>query len=173
MSDLFEERVPPPDARGQRAGAMARRVLVALFLAAVVLALLDLIGQQPSDSTATVPSATLRLSAPRTVRGGLIFQGRIEVRARRQVSQPMLTLARGWFEGMQVQSIEPDPSNQSSGQGGAISLSYDRLQAGQTLTVWVQATVDPTYVGDRDADVSLADGPTTLATVHHHITVLP
>jgi hypothetical protein len=46
-----------------------------------------------SESTATGSAATLRLSAPNVVRGGLFFQSRVEVRALRAIEHPRLVLA--------------------------------------------------------------------------------
>ena len=40
----------------------------------------------------------------------------------------------GWLEGMQISSIEPQPTSESS-RDGRVVLSYGRLRAGQRLVV--------------------------------------
>jgi hypothetical protein len=95
---------------GVTTGLWVRRGLVTLFAAIALAALLNVFGQRTSTSTATVPAAQLRLKAPARVRGGLLFQSRVEIRALRTIGKPRLVLADGWLEGMQVNSIEPDPT---------------------------------------------------------------
>jgi hypothetical protein len=170
---LFQQLARADDDRAVARGAWARRAIVALFAVAVALVLSNQIGQQPSDSRAAAAAATLSLSAPHTVRGGLLFQSRIEIRARRAIRAPQLVLERGWFEGIQVDSIEPDPSSQSGRPGGKVTLSFDQLDAGQSLTVWIQSQVDPTDPGRRPAGVALTSGGATLASISRTITVLP
>jgi len=91
-----------------------------------------------------VAAARLTVSAPRVVRGGLLTQVRMQVHARRAIDNPQLILDRGWFDGMQVNGIEPQPS-QESGYGNKVVLAYDRMNADATLTVWLALQVDPTF----------------------------
>jgi hypothetical protein len=159
-------------ARRPRLRVALRILLLAALTALVVVALLDLLGQQPRRTSVLAPAARLTVSAPRVVRGGLLTQVRVQVHARRTIANPELILDRGWLEGMQVNGIEPQPSQQS-GYGNKVILAYDRLDAGSTLTVWMGVQVDPTFPGRRPASVRLQDGTTTLALVHRSLTVLP
>ena len=52
-------------------------------------------------------------------------------------------------------------------------LSYDGLDAGERLVVWLQFEVDPTNVGHRSYDLELDDGEAAIATVHRDLTVFP
>jgi hypothetical protein len=158
-----------------RSGSVAqgvRRAILALFALFVLAALLDVFGQQPKVSSAGGRTARLTVSAPETVRGGLLFQARITIRANRKIDEPNLVLDRGWFEGMQINGLEPAPSNES-GYARKVIFNYEPLDAGKTLTVWLALQVGPTYPGKRSARVRLQDGTTTLATVTRDLTVLP
>jgi len=78
----------------------------------------------------------------------------------------------GWLEGMQISSIEPQPTSESS-RDGRVVLSYGRLRAGQRLVVWVQSQVDPTNPGRRKYGLLLQDATTDVARIDRTITVLP
>jgi hypothetical protein len=170
MSELFSEL--PADSRGQALGLAARRVVLTVFAVFSLLALWGLFGQRESESVATGAGATLRLSAPDTVRGGLFFQSRVDIRATAAIEHPRLVLDAGWVEGMQVNSIEPAPESESS-RDGRVVLSYGRLDGGDRLRVWLQFEVDPTNVGHRSYDLELDDAERPLARVDRTITVLP
>jgi hypothetical protein len=167
---------PFEDLPGRHPGVMAelwaRRVFVTLLALVSVAALLGAFGQQTSDSTAAGPAARLKLAAPSKVRGGLMFQSRVEVQAQRTIGKPRLVLADGWLEGMQMNSVEPDPSQQAS-RDSAVVLEWNPVQAGKRLVVWLQFQVNPTAAGHRSYDVELDDGPVPLARINRDITVLP
>jgi hypothetical protein len=168
--DLFTDIEVEP--QSGRAAQGVRRVILALMALFALAALLDVFGQQPKVSSAGGRSARLTVSAPETVRGGLLIQARITVRASRTIEEPNLVLDRGWFEGMQINGIEPAPAEES-GYGRKAIFGYDRLDRGKTLTVWLALQVGPTYPGKRSVRVRLQDGTTPLATVTRDLTVLP
>jgi hypothetical protein len=114
----------------------------------------------------------MRLSAPETVRGGLFFQSRLDVRATRAIDHPRVVLAPGWLEGMQVNSIEPAPVGEAS-RNGRVVLSYDALEPGDVLRVWFQFEVNPTNVGHRSYAIELDDSERPIARLTPSITVLP
>jgi hypothetical protein len=150
----------------------ARRAVVALFAIVALLAVLNRFGQRPAQSTARTPAATMALSAPSTVRGGLFFQSRVDIRAARAVDHPRLVLASGWVEGMQVNSIEPAPVGEAS-RDGRVVLSYDKLAPGDLLRIWLQFEVNPTNVGRRSYAIELDDSDRPIARLTPDITVLP
>ncbi len=166
FTDLATER------RGDRVGLWTRRAVVSLFALIGVLGLLDVFGQRASQTAASAPAATVRVTAPTAVRGGLFFQSRVEIRAVRAIAHPRLVLDEGWVEGMQVNSIEPAPIGEA-GRDGRVVLSYDGLAAGERLVVWLQFEVDPTNVGHRSYDLELDDADAKLATVHRSLTIFP
>jgi hypothetical protein len=139
---------------------------------AVVLALFNRFGQEPSTSRAAGPAATLAVRAPEAVRGGLLWQARIEVVARNAIEHPRLVLDQGWLEGMQVNTLKPEAVSEASRQGRLV-LSYDRLDAGDRLVVWLQFQSDPTHAGTRDQAVELDDAANPLVRVERTMRVLP
>jgi hypothetical protein len=149
-----------------------RRVLFGLVCLLPLLALLNVFGQHPSTSAAAGPAGTLKVQAPTRLRGGLMFQVRIDVTATRTIREPQLVLGPGWWEEMTENSIAPDPLDQST-SNGRVTLSYGRLDAGQKLTVWLEYQVNPVNVGHRPTNVLLTDGPRPIAQVHRELTVLP
>src|SRR5262245_48135163 len=92
----------------------ARRALLALLVAALVAALLGAVGQRSSTSRATTPAARLEVRMPEIVRGGLLFQSRIEVTALREITHPRLVLDEGFREGLQINTISPGPATETS-----------------------------------------------------------
>ena len=170
MSDTFAnlDREPSSISRG----LWTRRAIMTLLAVVVVLALLNRVGQRPAETTARVPVATMRLSAPTHVRGGLFFQSRIDVRAAQAIDHPRLVLDAGWVEGMQVNSIEPAPVGETSREG-RIVLSYDALKPGDVLRVWFQFEVNPTNVGHRSYAIELDDAEQPVARLRPTIAVLP
>jgi hypothetical protein len=169
MTELFHELPRDTGARG----LTARRIAMCVLAGLLVLALLNVFGQEPTTSRAAAASATLSLDAPRTARGGLLLQGRIRIVATRAVADPQIVLARGWFEGMQVNTIEPAATDEAPAEGSRVALTYGRLEPGGAMTVWIQMQVDPNDPGTRPLDVELRDGGRPIAAIHRDITVLP
>jgi hypothetical protein len=170
VSEYFSDLVP--ESRSTPVGLWTRRAVLALFAVIVALALLDRFGQGTSESAAPGPAGTLRVLAPEIARGGLLFQSRIEIRARRDIELPRVVLDRGWLEGMQINSIEPAAGSESS-RSGRVVLSYDKLAAGDLLRIFLSFQVNPTYVGRRSYGVELDDGRVQIARVNRSLTVLP
>ena len=103
---------------------MASGVLsLALLPVITLLALLNLFGQRPASSTATVSKAALNLWAPARVRGGLLYEARFAVTARTGLDKAVLALDRGWLENITVNSIEPQPVSEGSADGRLTSSS--------------------------------------------------
>jgi hypothetical protein len=150
----------------------ARRAVMALLAVVVLLALSNRFGQRPAQNTTRAPAATMTLSAPSAVRGGLFFQSRVDIRATRTIEHPRLVLDAGWVEGMQVNSIEPAPVGEAS-RDGRVVLSYDALGPGDLLRVWLQFEVNPTNVGRRSYAIELDDSERPIARLAPDMTILP
>jgi hypothetical protein len=150
-----------------------RQGITLILIVFVALALLNVFGQSTSTGAATSPAATLRVEAPSAVRGGLIFQARVDVVAARDIARPVITLNGGWFDGITLNSVQPGPASQTSGHGGA-TFQYAPLRAGQTLTVWFEWSTNPTMVEWRRLrTVTVSDGGTPLVVQKSTITVFP
>ena len=144
-----------------------------VLLGVSVLAMTNVFGQQPETSEAGIPGrATLRVEAPTKVRGGLLYQARIDITAGERISHPTLVLGRAWSEQVQVNTVVPSPTTESSGEGQVI-YGYDALSPGRHLTIWVQFQSNPTGPGSRDQSVSLLDGETQIARVSRELMTLP
>ena len=155
-----------------RGELVARWLVLTAIAALAVAALLGAFGQRPVESAATAAAADLEVSAPTRLRGGLFFQGRFTMDARRPLENATLVLAPGWLEGMSINTIEPAPAEEAS-RDGDLALSFGPLGEGERLVVHMQLQVNPTNVGHRDASVSLYDGGTLVTTDDRTITVFP
>lgn len=149
-----------------------RRSLFLLLPIVAVLGLLNLFGQRPSTTTASVGEASLKVYAPPRLRGGLLFQARFRVTAHRDLEQAKLVLSPGWFDGMTVNTIEPSPVNEAS-DNGRPSFELGHIPAGGSYLLFMSFQTNPTNVGHRDASVTLKDGDRTLLRIHRTITVFP
>lgn len=172
MTELFRDLADGPEPAALTRGLWARRAFLGLFAVVVILALANVFGQKPHTTSTQGPAARLALQAPERVRGGLLFQARLELRALDDIEHPRLVLARGWTEGMQVNSIEPSAVGESSRNGNLV-LSYDRLSAGDRMVVWFQFQADPTVPGKRPFTLELDDAEQPIARLERTIRVLP
>jgi hypothetical protein len=160
------------DLDGRGSEPWARRAGLLVLAALVVAALLNTFGQRTEISTATAPAASLSLDAPDHVRGGVIFQARFTVKAFREVKQPLLVLDQGWLDGLTQNTSEPTATSERT-DNGRLVLEYDTIPAGRKLEVWLQYQVNPTHVGETDADAELWDGDTRLARLDHSLRSFP
>ena len=160
------------DLDGRKNEIWIRRGIFGLLCVLPLLALLDVFGQRPSSSTATAPAAVLDVYAASHVRGGVIFETRFHVTARRDLRHAVLVLDPGWLEGMTLNTIEPSPLAEGS-RNGRLILTLGPIPHGTSYLLFLQFQVDPTNVGRRSQRVDLYDGSRALATVHRTITVFP
>lgn len=149
-----------------------RRGLLLLLCGLPVLALLNVFGQRPATRRAQGPAATLEVYAPERVRGGLLYTARFTVAATAALRSPRLVLDSGWVEGLQINSITPQPERESS-RDGRIVLHLPDLAAGRHATTFVALQVNPTNVGRHAQTTRLeADGMESLV-LGQTLTVFP
>jgi hypothetical protein len=172
MPATFEPVAGRSDDRSELRGLWTRRATLTVLLVFPVAAALNAFGQQPSTSSTGGAPVRVALEAPRVVRGGLLFQSTLQIDAERTVDHLRLVLDDGWFEGMQISSIEPQPTSEAS-RDGRVVLSYGRLRSGERLVVWVQSQVDPTNPGRRKYGLTVQDATTDIARIDRTITILP
>jgi hypothetical protein len=149
-----------------------RRGLFALVCVVPVLALLNLFGQSPDTSSGTAAAARLSVVAPSHVRGGLLYQARFRVTAKKSLGQAALVLDRGWLDGLTINTVEPSPVSEAS-RNGKLSLDLGPISAGQSYVLFVDFQVNPTTVGRQDQTLTLYDGNRALITIHRTLTVFP
>lgn len=152
------------DFEGRGVGQWLRRGFLALLLAFVIAALLNVFGEAPATTEAGGAGATLTMSAPTHLRGGLFYQARFEIEAQREIAAPVLALQRGWFEETTVNTLEPEPEKTTSDAEG-VRYAYPPVSAGETLVVYLGLQANPINVGSRAAGVALYDGERKLAEI--------
>jgi hypothetical protein len=174
MTELPEslERPRHLDLERRRLEVWVRRAGILALLAILAIALAGIFGQTGSTVTAAGTAATLRLDAPRALRSGLMYQARFEIEADRTIERPVLVLQDGWFDGMTVNSLEPAPVDETE-RNGYVALGFGALDAGDSLTVYIQLQANPTTFGRRSQTVILEDGGEAIAQIDRTITVFP
>jgi hypothetical protein len=155
-----------------RGETWSRRVLFSSIAALAAVALLNVFGQHPTSSTASGGGATLEVSAPTDLRGGLFYMGRFRMTADEDVESATIVLDRGWLESMHINTIEPSPVGEAS-RDGRLALDFGHLPAGETITAYLQFQVNPTTVGRRSQDVGFYDGERLLARTDRVVTIYP
>jgi hypothetical protein len=103
--------------RGRLRHAWIRRAFLLAVAALPVVALANVFGQRPATSRAGSTDAVLSVYSPDRVRGGLLYTARFHVTARRDLRKALLVLDPGWVEGMQVNSVNPQPVDEGSRDG--------------------------------------------------------
>ena len=152
----LSEAEPPPflsvdrhrDLRGRERVPWQRRSLFLLLVAVPAAGLANVFGQQPVASRASGVGARLQVFAAEKLRGGLLGQAMFRITARRDLHHATLVLDRGWTEGMQLNTIVPNPLGQAS-RGDRLALDFGHVPTGETLVARIQFQVNPTAVGIR------------------------
>src|ERR1700704_4394218 len=160
------------DLVGRETDPWIRRAILGVILAIAVLGLANVFGQLPLTSRAATPAAIVSVYSPSHVRGGLLYTSRFHVTAQTELRKAQLVLSPGWFEGMQVNSMVPQPVSSGS-HNGSVVLDLGHLAKGASYILWIQFQVNPTNVGRRSQDVELTDGAHVLMRIHRTITVFP
>ena len=158
--------------RKERVELFCRRAFFTLIFIMALAGLLNVFGQRPENSLAASSAADLHVFAPTALRGGLYYEGRMTINAKRDVAKATLVLDSGWTEQMQINTIEPSPVGESS-RDGKLALEFGHVPASEKLVVWLQFQVNPTNVGRRSQDVALYDDTTLLVQVDRNVTVFP
>lgn len=146
--------------------------LLALLTLFIVAGLFNVFGQRPSSATASSPKADLKVYAPTRVRGGLLWEARLSVRANEEIKDAVLVFSQGWLESNTLNTIEPSPLGEAS-RNGSLSLDLGHIPKGERYELYIQFQTNPTNVGRRSADVQLQDDDELLLTVHRTLTVFP
>jgi hypothetical protein len=155
-----------------RTETLVRRVTMVLIALLCLAGLLNVFGQRPETSTAAVSAASLKLYAPSRVRGGLFYEARFTIDARRDMKNATLVLDPGWAEGITINTVEPSPIGEAS-RNGKLVFELGHIPAGHTHLFFLQLQVNPTNIGRRSQDVALYDGDTFLASIDREVMVFP
>ena len=160
------------DLQGRRWHPWLRRGLLGLIALVLVLALFDVFGQETSTTRAEAGAATLSVSAPGAVRGGLLFQARITTEVHTDLKDATLVLNQAWVDGLTVNTIEPSPLNEAS-RDGSLAFDLGHLPAGSKHVLYLDDQVNPTTVGSRTLRLELQDGETPVTSLERTLRIFP
>lgn len=149
-------------------------VVFGLLCLIPLLALLGVFGQSPSVERVANPNgvATMELSAPTSVRGGLLWEARFDIRAKREIKDAVLVLDSGWLESMTLNTSEPGPASETSRNGG-IALDLGAIPAGKLWRQYLQFQANPVNAGSQSQGVTLYDGNVPLLHLNRNVKVWP
>jgi len=166
MSDLPQGIDLPRhrDFEGRRAGRWLRHGFFVLLTAFLVAALFNAFGARTSTEEANAAAASLKVTAPERVRGGLLYQARLEIHANEAIGAPTLVFDKGWIEETTVNTMEPEPADTTT-DAGHLKVRYPPLPPGRTLTVYISLQANPNDVGTHNADVALYDADEEITSI--------
>jgi len=149
-------------------------VLFALICVVPLLAILNVFGQRPQQETVANPNgmATLTLTAPKDVRGGLLFEARFDIKAQREIKDAVLVLDSGWLESMTLNTSEPAPQQETS-RDRSIAFDLGDIPAGKTWRHYLQFQANPVNLGSQSQGVTLYDGNVELLHMNRDVMVWP
>ncbi|HWB67151.1 MAG TPA: hypothetical protein VG708_10030 [Mycobacteriales bacterium] len=171
IEPLLREREATEHSEDRR--LWVRRAILTLLFAVSVLALFNVFGQRAGTSTVRSSAADLTVHAPSRVRAGLLFQAKITIVAHRELPKASLVLGNGWFDGLTINTNEPQASSESSGPGGGAILQLGSLSPGETYVHYLEFQVNPTSIGSRTQRVTVRSDGVPLVSFSHGLTVFP
>jgi hypothetical protein len=166
MSDLPQGIDLPRhrDFKGKAAAQWLRHGFLLLLTAFVVAALANVFGAHPQTEEAGAAAGTLKVTAPERVRGGLLYQARIEIHAKEPIGAPTLVFDKGWIEETTINTVQPEPTETTS-DARHLKVRYPPLPPGRTLTVFISLQANPNDTGTHNADVSLYDADEEISSI--------
>lgn len=149
-------------------------VLLGVVALIPILALFNVFGQTPSTEKVANPNgvATLQLDAPEKVRGGLLFQARIDIRAQKEIKDAVLVLDSGWLESMTLNTIEPGAAKEIS-RNGSIAFDLGAIPAGKLWRQYLEFQANPVNLGSQSQGITLYDGNVELLHMNRDLMVWP
>ena len=150
-----------------------KRGIITLFVVFIAAALFNVFGQPAVATTTSASGTTLRLTTPRALRLGLIYQTSIDITSAHAIHTPVLVLSSGWFDGATLNSSEPSAVAENHRPAG-VAFAYSGIPRGGHVSLWFQWSVNPTHpVWNRAQSVSLYDGSHLILAHTIHVTVYP
>jgi hypothetical protein len=168
----YLERTAHVDLHGRNIEPRVRRVGILVLTAACALGLANVFGQHTHVRSVDATAAKLTVETPGAARGGLIYQTIFRVDAHRDIAKPTLLLDPGWFDGLTINTVEPDSVTWGQLEGRN-TIELGALQAGEHFVLRLQYQVNPTVLGHRTQNVVLADAGTPILALEHDQTIFP
>jgi hypothetical protein len=143
---------------------LLRGLLPVFLLGALLLAAMLGVfgGTRDPQVSAEGDGARLTVTAPRTLRSGMILEVGIDVTVGRPIAQPVVAISGSYLHELSFNSIIPEAS-QAEFENGTLTLHYDALQPGDRLHVKMDGQVNPPLIGETDGIIAVRDGDTVLA----------
>lgn len=162
------------DFEGRQFETWFPRILMSLVALVPIIALFNVFGQGPSVDKVANPHgvATLELSAPKTIRSGLLYQARFDIRAQKDIKDAVLVLDSGWNESLTMNTIEPGASSETS-RNGDLALDLGKIPAGKLWRQYIQFQANPVNSGSQSQGVTLYDGNVELLHMNRDLMVWP
>lgn len=152
------------DFEGKAWGQWLRHGFLLLMAIFVVAALLDAFGAKPQTQEAGAAAGTLKITAPERVRGGLLYQARLQIHADEAIGAPTLVFDKGWIEETTFNTVQPEPAETTS-DARHLKMRFPPLAPGRTLAVYISLQANPNDVGTHDAEVALYDADEEIASI--------
>jgi hypothetical protein len=166
------DRARHQDLAGRGHHVWQRRATLVVIALIPVLGLLNAFGQRTVFDSAQSPAASMLINSPVHIRGGLVFTTEIVITPHQGMQDARVYLDSGWFEGMTINGIAPQPSSESA-QGQWQVWDFGKISVGVVYRVWISWQTNPTNVGRHAQDMAPHYGGTRLLTVHRTLTVFP
>jgi hypothetical protein len=160
------------DLEGRGWHLWVRRGLLALVAALSIAAFANVFGQTSDTASASAPGVQLRLKAPTSLRGGLLWQAQFRIDATRELKDARLVLGKNWAAGQTINTIEPSPIGEASSNGD-LSFDLGHVRAGSRYILYMDFQTNPTTFGTRPRTTTLYDGQTRLLSIDQSVTVYP
>jgi hypothetical protein len=141
-----------------------RWAILGLFAALSIAGLLNLFGQRTSEVSVHAAAAKLTVSAPRAARGGLIYEASFRIDAHSTLAKPTLILDPGWFDGLTINTVEPDAVTWGQ-KNGRNTVELPAIAAGDHFVLRLQYQVNPTLIGHHTQNLELDDGGAQILTL--------
>jgi hypothetical protein len=166
MSDLPQGIDLPRhrDFEGKRVGQLLRHGFLVLLTVFLLAALFNVFGARSSTEEASAAAASLKVTAPERVRGGLLYQARLEIHAKQAIGAPTLVFDKGWIEETTVNTLEPEPAETTT-DARHLKVRYPPLPPGRTLIVYIALQANPNDAGTHNADVALYDADEEITSI--------
>jgi hypothetical protein len=168
----YLDRSSHVDLHGRNVEPWVRRAGLFVLLVICALGLANVFGQHTHVLSIDSAAAKLTVETPAAARGGLIYQSIFTIEAHEELSKPTLHLEPGWFDGLTINTVEPDAV-----EWGQLdernTLELPAIAPGDKFVLRLQYQVNPTVLGRRSQDVLLMDGGTELLRLDHAQTLFP
>ena len=119
-----------------------KRGIITLFVVFIAAAFFNVFGQRAVATTTSASGTTLRLTTPRALRLGLIYQTSIDITSAHAIHTPVMVLSSGWFDGATLNSSEPSAVAENHRPAG-VAFAYSGIPRGGHVSLWFQWSVNP------------------------------